>query len=206
MKNYSHTWIWSFRSLVHSGWLITPGRKLWNRIYPDDLVFSSTNVTADIIHSAIYAARSDIQSIVHLHTPAAVAVSCLECGFIPMTQDASYFYNKVADYDWDGISNDVAEGPALMEAVCSVPGCNTLLMYNHGFVCFGQSVKEAWVLAYHFERACETQLRVLQTGVKVRLPNPKVMEKSAMASRLPEFAPGVQEWDALCHEFPQLSK
>lgn len=169
---------------------------------PEDLVLSSTNGTGNIIHSAIYAARSDIQAIVHLHTPAAVAVSCLECGFIPMTQDAAYFYNKVANYDWEGISDDTDEGPALMEAVRSVPGCNTLLMYNHGFVCFGQSVKEAWVLAYYFERACETQLRLMQTGAKVRMPNAKVMEKAAEVS----YCPGVQEWDALCNEFLELSK
>ena len=32
---------------------------------------------------------------------------------------------------------------------------------------FGKSVAEAWVLAYNFERACGTLLRVLQTGAEV---------------------------------------
>ena len=48
-----------------------------------------------------------------------------------------------------------------------VPDCNTLLMRNHGFCTFGKSVAEAWVLAYNFERACGTLLRVLQTGAEV---------------------------------------
>jgi phosphoglycerate dehydrogenase-like enzyme/ribulose-5-phosphate 4-epimerase/fuculose-1-phosphate aldolase/SAM-dependent methyltransferase len=181
-----------------TGCLLTPGRMLWSQIKPADLVFSSTNVTADIIHAAIYAARTDIKAIIHLHTPAAVAVSCLETGFVPMTQDAAYFYNKVAHYEWDGVSEDAAEGPAMTAAVRAMPGCNTLLMHNHGFVCFGSSVREAWVLAYYFERVCETQLRVMQAGGKIKMPSARVMAAAAESSYLPEFAPGACEWDALC--------
>ena len=181
-----------------TGCLITPGRMLWSQVKPEDLVFSSSNVTADIIHAAIYAARPDIQAIIHLHTPAATAVSCLETGFVPMTQDAAYFYNKVAHYEWDGVSDDANEGPAITAAVRAMPGCNTLLMHNHGYVCFGKTVREAWVLAYYFERVCEVQLRVMQSGGKVKMPSARVMAAAAESSYLPEFAPGACEWDALC--------
>ena len=183
-----------------NGCLITPGRMLWNQIFPEDLVFSSSNVTADIIHAAIYAADPEIGAIIHLHTPAATAVSCLQDGFIPLTQDGAYFYKKVANYEWDGVSDDASEGPKITEAVRNVPGCNTLLMQNHGFVCFGKSVKEAWVLAYYFERCCEVQLRVMQTGAKISMPSKTVMENAAEVSYLPDFAPGVCEWDALCKD------
>lgn len=182
------------------GCLITPGRMLWKQVKPDDLVYSSSNVTADIIHEAIYEARSDIQAIIHLHTPAATAVSCLQDGFVPLTQDSAYFYGKVANYEWDGVSDDASEGPKITEAIRANPGCNTLLMQNHGYVCFGRSVREAWVLAYYFERCCEVQLRVMQTGAKITMPPAAVMKKAAEASYLPEFAPGVCEWDALCKE------
>ena len=182
-----------------TGCLITPGRLLWSQVKPEDLVFSSSNVTADIIHAAIYAARPDIGAIIHLHTPAATAVSCLETGFVPMTQDAAYFYNKVAHYEWDGVSDDAGEGPAITAAVRAMPSCNTLLMHNHGYVCFGKTVRESWVLAYYFERVCEVQLRVMQTGGKVKMPSPRVMAAAAESSYLPEFAPGACEWDALCN-------
>ena len=36
---------------------------------------SADNVTADIIHDAVYAARPDVGAIVHLHTEAAVVSS-----------------------------------------------------------------------------------------------------------------------------------
>ena len=180
--------------------LITPGRKLWNRITPHDLVLESDNVTANVIHSAIYRANDTIRAIIHLHTPAATAVSCLKGGFQPLFQDAAYFYQRVAYYNWDGLSNDEAEAPALIHAVQSVPGCNTLVLNNHGFVCFGRSVKEVFILAYYFERCCDVQLRVMQSGGGILHPSKKVMEAAAVTSFLPEFAPGNCEWEALCGE------
>ena len=181
-----------------SKFLITSGTQMWNRITPSDLLLKSDNITANVIHSAVYSARSDIQAIIHLHTPAATAVSCLKCGFKPIFQDAAYFYKRVAYYDWDGVSNDEAEGPALIQAVQSVPSCNTLVLNNHGFVCFGKSVKEVFVLAYYFERCCDVQLRAMQSGGEIRDPPKAVMETAAEASFLPEFAPGNCEWEALC--------
>ena len=40
----------------------------------------------------------------------------------------------------------------------------------------------------------------MQSGGKLRRPNKAVMEKAAEDSYLPEFAPGVCEWEALCDE------
>mmetsp|Transcript_15308 Transcript_15308/g.32913 ORF Transcript_15308/g.32913 Transcript_15308/m.32913 type:complete len:909 (-) Transcript_15308:88-2814(-) len=191
--------VWNHISARHrTGCLITPGRKMWGKITPDDLVYSSSNVTADIIHDAVYSARPDIKAVIHLHTPAATTISCLEEGFQPITQECAYFYGKVATYDWDGVSDDTSEGPQISAAIKAVEGCNTLLMHNHGFVCFGPSVRHAWVLAYYFEKCCEIQLRAMQSGGKLRRPKKAVMQKAAKDSYLPEFAPGVCEWEALC--------
>ena len=66
--------------------LITPGDRMFDDILPHHLHKSSDNVTADIIHAAVYAGRSDVKCIVHLHTPATVAVSCLKDGFRCLAQ------------------------------------------------------------------------------------------------------------------------
>ena len=60
------------------------GGRMFDDIGPQDLVKSSGNVTADIIHEAVYDVRPDVKAIVHLHTPATVAISCLEMGFVPL--------------------------------------------------------------------------------------------------------------------------
>ncbi|CAB9518605.1 Putative aldolase class 2 protein [Seminavis robusta] len=205
--------VWNHISArFQDGCLITPGNKLWKHMRPEDMVFSSHNVTADLIHSAIYAADKDVGAILHWHTPAATAVSCLPQGFVPMTQDAAYFYQRVARYPWDGISDDPAEIPKLMAAVQAAKqqqqpdgstNNNTLLLEHHGFVCYGKSVPEVFVLAYYFERACEIQLRLMAAcgGTLPPPPPVHVMEEAAKTSFKEEFSPGFAEWEALCEDF-----
>ena len=70
-------------------------------------------------------------------------------------------------------------------------------MENHGFCTFGKSLGEAWVLAYYFDKACQTQLTCLQSGAKINYPNKKVLAHAAEQAVLPDFLPGACEWDAL---------
>ena len=190
--------VWNHLSVMLSdnSFLITPGGRMFDDIGPMDLVKSSGNVTADIIHEAIYAARPDIKAIVHLHTPATVAVSCLEMGFVPLAQESAPFVGRVASYPWDGVSNDREEQELISEA-CKGGHINTLVMENHGFCTMGRTIGEAWVLAYYFDKSCQTQLNVLQTQQKIRYPKEEVLQKAAEQSYLPDFFPGVNEWDAL---------
>lgn len=190
--------VWNHLSVMlsDSTFLITPGGRMFDDIGPYDLVKSSGNVTADIIHEAIYNARPDIKAIVHLHTPATVAVSCLEMGFVPLAQESAPFVGRVASYPWDGVSNDREEQELISDA-CKGRHINTLVMENHGFCTMGRSIGEAWVLAYYFDKSCQTQLNVLQTGQKIRYPKPEVLAKAAEQSYLPDFFPGLNEWGAL---------
>jgi ribulose-5-phosphate 4-epimerase/fuculose-1-phosphate aldolase len=190
--------VWNHISVLLSdgSYLITPGDRMFDDIAPQDLVKSSGNVTADIIHDAVYKVRNDVKAIVHLHTPATVAISCLEMGFVPLAQEAAPFVGRVVRHPWHGVSNDWEEQALLGEAVKD-PKCNTLLMENHGFCCFGKTLGEAWVLAYYFDKACQTQLNCLQTGAKINFPNETVLAHAGEQSQIPEFLPGNMEWKAL---------
>ena len=46
------------------------------------------NYAGYVIHSAVHSVRHDISCVIHTHTRAGMAVSSLECGFLPMTQTA----------------------------------------------------------------------------------------------------------------------
>jgi phosphoglycerate dehydrogenase-like enzyme/ribulose-5-phosphate 4-epimerase/fuculose-1-phosphate aldolase len=201
--------VWNHISVLLSDgtYLITPGNRLFDDISAQDLVKSggSGNVTADIIHEAVYKVRPDVRAIVHLHTPATVAVSCLEMGFQPLAQEAAPFVGRVASYPWHGVSNDWQEQKMIGEAVADV-NFNTLVMENHGFCTFGKTLGEAWVLAYYFDKACQTQLNCLQSGAKIRYPNPQVLAHAAQQATLPEFLPGACEWEALRKMLERKSK
>lgn len=190
--------VWNHISVLLSdgSFLITPGDRMFDDIGPQDIVKSSGNVTADIIHQAVYTTRSDVKAIVHLHTPATVAISCLEMGFVPLAQESAPFVGRVARHPWHGVSNDREEQALIGDAIKDEK-VNTLLMENHGFCTFGKTLGEAWVLAYYFDKSCQTQLSCLQTGQKINYPSEKVLAHAAEQSVLPEFLPGAMEWDAL---------
>ena len=57
------------------------------------------NAAGFTIHSAIHEAREDAQAVMHLHTDAGVAVSCMEEGFLPLNQHAMFVYHDVAYHD-----------------------------------------------------------------------------------------------------------
>lgn len=189
---------WNHISVLLSdgSFLITPGGRMFDDIGPQDLVKSSGNVTADIIHEAVYNARSDIKAVVHLHTPATTAVSCLEMGFVPLAQEATPFVGRVSTLPWAGLSDDREEQAVIRDAIKDV-NVNTLLMENHGFCTFGKTLGEAWVLAYYFDKACRTQLTCLQTGQKIKYPDEKVLAHAGQQAASPEFLAGKNEWDAL---------
>lgn len=168
--------------------LITPGGVHFSHIHPNTLVKTSDNITGDIIHQAIYEARSDVQSIVHLHTPASVAISSLKEGFMPIAQESAYFYKKVSYYDWVGMSTDSKEKVWLREAAKG--DSRILVLRNHGFCALGATVAEAWVLAYYFDRSCQTQLNVLQTGRPINIPDHTAMVQTFDGYKLPGFTPG----------------
>ena len=69
----------------------------------------AVNRTGFVIHSAIHAARPDINCVMHSHTNAGMAVSVLKEGLLTMVQDALPFYKRVSYHDYEGLAVDTAE-------------------------------------------------------------------------------------------------
>src|SRR6478735_7577102 len=54
-----------------------------------------TNAAGFTIHSAVHMAREDAHAVMHLHTEAGVAVSCMQGGLLPLNQTALIICNDV---------------------------------------------------------------------------------------------------------------
>ncbi|MDH3693865.1 MAG: class II aldolase/adducin family protein [Gammaproteobacteria bacterium] len=150
------------------------------------------NVTAYVIHHGIYAARSDINCVMHSHSRGGLAVSALECGLLPVMQGAFMFHNRVAYHDYEGISDDPDESTRLAK---SLGEHNAMILRNHGLITVGSTVGQAFVQMFYLEQACKTQIDVMSTGAKLALPDDEIMEHAAQQQR--HFAPGKFEWPAL---------
>eukprot|EP00301_Raphidiophrys_heterophryoidea_P026801 c9333_g1_i1.p1 GENE.c9333_g1_i1~~c9333_g1_i1.p1 ORF type:complete len:292 (+),score=79.32 c9333_g1_i1:59-877(+) len=183
----------------HPKFLLTPGNKLFHKMRPEDLVINqhTLNETGDVIHGAIYTARSDVGAIMHTHTPSIVAVSCLKKGLMIVDQQGAMFHNMVAYHDWHGVSLDRSESEIIAKAVG--PHCHTLILRNHGAVTLGDTISQAWVRMYYLDRVCRIQLQLMQLGVgdeAIAFPPSEVVAKAA-ATLHHVFTAGKDEWPAL---------
>lgn len=109
-------------------------------------------------HSAIYSMRPDSRCIVHLHTPAAAAVSSMKCGILPISQEA-LILGDIAYFNYQGCLDESEEKVELQKALG--PSCKVLVLRNHGVVALGETIEEAFHYIYTAQLACEIQVNAL---------------------------------------------
>lgn len=152
----------------------------------------AVNYTGFVIHGAIHGARHDVACVMHTHTLAGMAVSALACGLMPVMQDAFGFAGNVAYHEYEGLSVDLDECGRL---AADLGEHRSMILRNHGLLTTGRTVAEAFVTMYYLDKACRTQLAVMQTGQPVHMPSPAVITKAAEQSRY--YPSGQHEWPAL---------
>lgn len=114
-----------------------------------------------VIHSAIHAARPDVTHIIHHHSEPGVAVASMAEGFLFLNQDSVFMYGILGYHDYEGVSVDYGEKQRLVEDL----GDNmALVLRNHGLLCCGGSMGEAFFLMDRFNKACDIQLRAMAAG------------------------------------------
>ena len=100
------------------------------------------NPAGMVIHSAIHQARSDMQSIAHLHTDAGMAVACQQEGLRYDNFYSVLLHNQVAYHDFEGLTVNDEEKSRL---VSNLGNKNHLILRNHGLLSGGRSVKEMFI-------------------------------------------------------------
>merc|ERR1719208_599640 len=120
------------------------------------------NQAGFMLHSAIHQARPDIKCIIHLHTPNIVAISTMKCGLLPLSQEAC-LVGDVSYHNYNGIVIDPDERESLAKDLG--PNNKVMFLRNHGVVCCGKSIEEAWLNTWHTVLAVETQLKMMPFGL-----------------------------------------
>lgn len=152
------------------------------------------NQTGHVIHGSLYQARSDIQAIFHLHTPAIVAVSALKEGLLPLNQWALHFYGRTAYHDYDSLALDkTTQGYSLARDLADK---YVLLLRHHGSVTCGRTIQEALFYTYHLEKACQTQCLTLAMNREIVAPSPATCERAVHDLLNFEKDLGARDWAA----------
>jgi ribulose-5-phosphate 4-epimerase/fuculose-1-phosphate aldolase len=152
------------------------------------------NTAGIVIHTAIHAARSDAVCVMHTHTTAGVAVSCLEEGLLPLNQTALLFYGRIGYHEFEGIALDRDEQERL---VADLGTNRAMILRNHGTLTVGRSVGEAFSLMYNLEQACRMQIAAQSAGGTLRVPSKAVAERTAKQYDADPDGAAELEWLAL---------
>ena len=92
------------------------------------------NPAGFVIHSAVHAARHDIQCVMHTHTLNGVAVSAQKRGLLPISQFSIFVLASLGYHDYEGVALNDEEKPRLVADL----GTNTfLILRNHGLLTVG---------------------------------------------------------------------
>jgi ribulose-5-phosphate 4-epimerase/fuculose-1-phosphate aldolase len=151
------------------------------------------NKAGFVIHSAVHAARPEVNCVLHTHTRAGIAVSCLEEGLLPLNQMSLLFKDRVAYHDYEGIALDLDEQERLARDLGDKP---VMILRNHGLLTTGRTVPEAFELMYYLEMSCKIQVDVMASGGRMILPQRTVQERTAAQYPRDDTA-GLRAWPAL---------
>ncbi|MSP97502.1 MAG: class II aldolase/adducin family protein [Betaproteobacteria bacterium] len=122
------------------------------------------NQAGFVIHSAVHRARTDVGCVIHTHSPAGMAVSALECGLLPLTQNAMFF-GEIGYHDYEGPAIDLDEQKRLAS---DLGAASALILRNHGLLTAGSTVCEAFVVMHWLEKACQAQMMALAANTPLR--------------------------------------
>lgn len=217
-----------YRAFVHFGWtdliythlsarvpgeagayLINPYGLLFHEISASNLLKvnfdgkvlvgdAAYNDAGHAIHSAVLKARADINVVLHSHTRAGMAVSCMPCGLLPLTQQANEMGAITCSHPYAVATDNEAECRALGSSMRG--DYWAMLMQNHGLLAVGRSVGEAFYFLYTLENACKVQVDVMASGVKPIVPNAVAIKAMETQGRPGKEAPADfvnMSWDAV---------
>ena len=135
----------------------------------------AVNPAGIVIHTAIHAARPDIQCIAHTHTNAGMAVACTQEGLRTDNFYSALMHNQVAYHDFEGITVMDDEKSRL---VANLGDKSLMILRNHGLLAGGRTIPEAFQNIWGMERACQVQVTTDSTGRPIVPVGPEILAKS----------------------------
>jgi ribulose-5-phosphate 4-epimerase/fuculose-1-phosphate aldolase len=159
------------------------------------------NQAGYVIHSAVHAARHDVDCIIHTHTLAGMAVSAMKCGILPIAQSSMRF-SDIAYHDYEGVALRLDERERLVKALGSR---EAMVLRNHGLLTVAPSIPECFNNMYRLERACQLQVTTLSCNTELQFPPEEVVRYSNEQMRSGNRRRyGLLEWPTLLRKLDKV--
>ncbi|MEO9904588.1 class II aldolase and adducin N-terminal domain-containing protein [Nisaea sp.] len=171
--------------------LMNPNQMHFSRIKASDLLELDANdpdvlsrpgapdPTAWGLHGSVHRHCPHARCVMHVHSiHATVLASLKDSRLPPIDQNCATFYNRmVIDNEYGGLAFE--EEGERCATMLTDPKVKVMVMGNHGILVIGDTVADTFNRLYYFERAAETYIRALQTGMELRVIPDDIAEKTA---------------------------
>ena len=142
--------------------VVTPSGKKYEELLPEQMVlvdyftmeyegvYKPTSEAG--MHAAIFRSRADVNAVIHTHQVYATTVAVAGKEISAIVDDQAQILGpsiKVTSYQRSN-SDELAK-----EVVTNLEGRNAVLIANHGAVCVGRNMDEAFVAAQILEKTCQ---------------------------------------------------
>ena len=108
------------------------------------------------IHTRIYSARKDVESVVHVHAAAPVVFSLVDLPILPLfNQGMEIAAEGIPVYRRNGLVTTAQRGDELASALGPKMSC---IMLGHGVVTVGRTVEEATIRALRLDRIAKMNI------------------------------------------------
>jgi L-fuculose-phosphate aldolase len=167
---------------VPEGFIVTPSRIQYSELQPDDLVVVSPGgkvieghrlpSSEAELHRAVLNKKQDVGAIIHSHSGYSTAVACLNLPIPPFVEDLVQIIGGQVNctrYVPAGQHLKLAE-----EAANSIGESNAVLLANHGVICCGRDLEEAFVANQILEKAAMIMLVTGSRGAVISIPEESV--------------------------------
>lgn len=161
--------------------LITPTGLAYNKLKPEEMVMVKVAdlsyegglkpSTETPLHAAIYRKRSEINAVLHNHSTFACAVAAAHLEVPPILDDLVQLVGgslPVAAYGLPG-SDDLVNF-----AMDAMGDRNAVILANHGALCLGRNLGEAFTVSQVVEKACHAFVGASSLGRVVPLKDSDV--------------------------------
>lgn len=160
------------------------------------------NPAGFVIHSAIHEAREDAKCIVHLHTTNGVAVAAQKNGVLPISQQSILVLASLAYHDYEGLALRDDEKPRLVR---DLGDKRFLMLRNHGLLTVAETIADAFIFMYLFERCCAIQLRAQSGNSELVEIHPAIIAGANQQFRaVTKEAGGAYAWPALLRKLDRI--
>jgi adducin len=147
--------------------------------------------SAVALHSVAYSVSQDIRCVVHIASPAVVAVSTMKCGLLPLCHEAMAV-GQVAYAEYVGSPFDDENIRCALST-----GAKVVILRNFGVLIVGEAIEEVFLTSVNVMTAIDTQLNLVPFGLSnLHLPSEESQQEAYKQSRqLPLGVTSPRHWN-----------